>query len=92
LKPALYVKPHWLFEHVGAPLSGAGQALSHVPQWSGDLDTSTHDPAQFVSPSGQLPITHLPLAHTSFAPHAVAQSPQCAGSEASWKQPWPHAS
>jgi hypothetical protein len=54
-------------------------AVAHAPQWLGVLFRSTHAPAQFFVPLGQLEV-HMPCVHTSLEAHVFAHAPQLLGS------------
>ena len=69
----------------GAALHIAAQA----PQLLGSLVRLTHAPEQFWALPEQVEV-HLPEAQTSFAPHALPQPPQLAGSESVFTQLSPH--
>ena len=68
-------KTHLLAEQA----SPAGQAVPQPPQSAGFDVVSTQDPAQSVSPDGQVS-AHLPAPQTWPVGQAVAQAPQLAGS------------
>jgi hypothetical protein len=59
--------------------SGAGQTLSHCPQFDVALEVSTHEPLQFVNVPQSVP--HFPDLQTMPAPHLFGQLPQCSESE-----------
>lgn len=73
------MNPHDEPEHVGTPPEGAVHTIPHPLQFSGSVTVSTQEPEQLVRPPAQVPV-HLPAEHT-WAPHEVAQFPQCRESE-----------
>lgn len=76
---------------VGVALAGGMHTVSQSPQWEVLVIRSTQEPSQacVVPPHAVL---HLPAAHTSPAPQAVGQVPQCAVSEAKSTQAPSHLS
>ncbi len=78
-KPLAQLKSQVDAAHVALPCVGLGHAVSHAPQWLGDVAMSKQEPPQLLSAPSQAAL-HVPFEHTSPAPQVLPQPPQLAGS------------
>jgi hypothetical protein len=73
--PLLQLMPQSPPLHVGLPLAGGAQPLSHPPQLAVSELVSTQTPPQFSWPEPQL-LVHSPSEQTSSRSQAISQLPQ----------------